>query len=161
ELGALPNTVFGRLLLIKAAVGAAILALAYFSRRAVLNRAGTPRRTVAGETFLGIATLAVTAALVNTAPARVAYVDPIDKTVAAAGGMTVELKINPAKQGENVADVYLMRGNGNLLEVPELTARLQPKNGSSGPLEVAFRRVEPGHYVASPMTVPYPGDWNL
>jgi copper transport protein len=160
ELGALPHTVFGRLLLVKAAVAAGILALAYFSRRAVLHGA-TPRRTVVGETFLGVAALAVTAALVNTAPARVAYVDPIDKTVSAPGGMTVEVKINPAKQGENVADVYLVRRGGALQQVPELTARLLPKDGSSGPLDVPFRRAEPGHYVASPMTVPYPGEWTL
>ena len=75
--------------------------------------------------------------------------------------MTVEVKINPAKQGENVADVYLLQRNGALQQVPELTARLRPKDGSSGPFDVAFRRAEPGHYVASPMTVPYPGDWTL
>jgi hypothetical protein len=68
---------------------------------------------------------------------------------------------SPAKQGENVADVYLVRRNGALQQVPELTARLLPKDGSSGPINVSFRRAEPGHYVASPMTVPYPGDWTL
>jgi copper transport protein len=155
-----PHTVFGRLLLIKAGIVAAILALAWFSRQAVL-RGRTPRRTVVGETFLGIATLAVTAALVNTAPARVAYVDPIDTTVSGPGGMAVEVKIAPAKQGENVTDVYLVRRNGALQQVPELTARLVPPGGKSGPLEVKFRGAEPGHYVASPMTVPYPGKWTL
>ena len=160
ELGALPGTVFGRLLLVKAAIVLAIVGLAWFSRQAVL-RGGTPRRTVAGETFLGIATLGVTAALVNTAPARVAYVDPVDKTLSGPAGMTVEVKVNPAKQGENVADVYLVRRNGSLQQVPELTARLVPANGRSGPLEVKFRSAEPGHYVASPMTVPYPGKWTL
>jgi copper transport protein len=160
SLGAVPHTVFGRLLLVKAGAAAAILALAWFSRQAVL-RGGTPRRTVVGETFFGIATLGVTAALVNTAPARVAYVDPIDKTVSGPSGLTVEVKINPAKQGENVADVYLVRRNGALQQVPELTARLLPPDGRSGPLVVRFRGAEPGHYVASPMTVPYPGDWSL
>jgi copper transport protein len=110
---------------------------------------------------LGIATLAITAALVNTAPARVAYVDPIDKTVSGPGGMRVEVKVDPAKQGENVADVYLVRRDGELQQVPELTARLLPGNGGSGPLDVTFRPAEQGHYVASPMTVPYPGDWTL
>jgi copper transport protein len=160
ELGALPATVFGRLVLVKAAIVAGIAGLAYFSRRTVL-RGATPRATVAGETFLGIATLAVTAALVNTEPARVAYVDPIDTTLPGPAGMTVEVKVDPAKQGENVADVYLVRRGGALQQVPELTARLRPRDGSSGPLEVTFRRAEPGHYVASPLTVPYPGDWTL
>ena len=54
-----------------------------------------------------------------------------------------------------------MRRDGTLQEVPELTARLRPKDGSSGPLNVTFRLAEPGHFVASPLTVPYPGDWTL
>jgi len=89
------------------------------------------------------------------------YVDPIDKTVPGPNGMTVEVKVNPAKQGENVADVYLMRRDGTLQQVPELTARLLAQDGNSGPLEVTFRPAEAGHYVASPLTVPYPGDWTL
>jgi copper transport protein len=160
ELGALPNTVFGRLLLVKTGVVAAVIALAYFSRRAVQRRS-TPRRSVAGEAFLGIAALGVTAALVNTAPARVDYVDPIHTTVAGPGGLNVEVKVDPAKQGENVADVYLVARDGRLRQVPELSARLRPTDGGSGPLEVAFRSAEGGHYVASPMVVPYPGDWIL
>jgi copper transport protein len=160
EVAAVPETVFGRLLLVKTGVVAAIIALAYFSRRAVQRRS-TPRRTVAGETFFGIAVLALTAVLVNTAPARVDYVDPIAKTVAGPGGGTVEIRVAPAKQGENVADVYLVSRGGKLIEVPELTARLRPKDGGSGPLDVAFRSAERGHFVASPMVVPYPGDWIL
>jgi copper transport protein len=159
-LGALPGTVFGRLILIKITIALTILLLAWFSRRAVL--AGlSPLRSVTGEALLGVGVLGVTAALVNTTPARVAYVDPIDRTVAGPGGGKVEVKVNPAKQGENVADVYLVRRNGELLQVPELTARLAPRDGSSGPLVVRFVSAEPGHYVASRMTVPYPGDWTL
>jgi copper transport protein len=158
-LGALPGTVFGRLLLVKAAVVAGIAGLAWFSRRAVQRRV-SPRGTVFGEAFLGVAVLGVTAALVNTAPARVAYVDPIDTTVAGPEGSRVQVKIDPAKQGRNVADVYLER-RGSLLQVPELTARLLSRDGRAGPLNVAFGAAEPGHYVADQMTVPFPGDWTL
>ena len=45
--------------------------------------------------------------------------------------------------------------------MPELTARLLLEDRGSGSLDVAFRMAEPGHFVASPMTVPYPGDWTL
>jgi copper transport protein len=159
-LAALPGTVFGRMVLVKAGLAAGIVALAWFSRRAVL-RGLSPLRSVAGEAFLGVGVLGVTAALVNTTPARVAYVDPIDRTVAGPGGLKVEVKVDPAKQGENVADVYLVRRNGELAQVPELTARLRPRDGSSGPLAVRFASAEPGHYVASRLTVPYPGDWVL
>jgi copper transport protein len=159
-LGAFPHTVFGRLLLIKTGIVVGVLALAWFSRRAV-QRGGSPRRTVAGEAFLGIATLGVTAALVNTAPARVSYIDPIDKTVAGPIGSKVEVKVNPAKQGTNVVDVYLVARDGSLEQVPELTALLSPSDGKTGALNVGFGSAEPGHYVADRMVVPYPGDWTL
>jgi copper transport protein len=116
---------------------------------------------VAGEAFFGIAVLALTAVLVNTAPARVAYVDPIHTTVAGPDGGTVEIRVDPAKQGENVADVYVMDRDGNLKEVPEVTGRLRPQDGGSGPLDVPLRPAERGHFVASPLVVPYPGDWTL
>jgi copper transport protein len=91
----------------------------------------------------------------------VEYVDPIDTTVAGPAGGTVEIHVDPAKQGENVADIYLLARDRRLRQVPELTARLRPKDGGSGPLEVKLRPAEAGHYVASPMVVPYPGDWVL
>lgn len=159
-LGALPGTVFGRLLLVKSGIVLGVLGLAWFSRRAV-QRGASPLRTVGGEALLSVGVLGVTAALVNTTPARVAYVDPVNTTVAGPAGGTVQVKINPAKQGENVADVYLVRRGGALAQVPELTARLLPRDGRSGPLAVRFASAEPGHYVASRMIVPYPGDWTL
>ncbi len=165
EFPALPATDFGKLLLLKTGIVVAIIGLAFFSRRAV-QRGGDDlgrqlRRSVGGEAFLGIAALGVTAVLVNTAPARVSYVDPIATTVAGPAGARIQLKINPAKQGQNVADVFLVRRDGTLLQVPELTARLLPPGGRSGPLNVAFGVAEPGHYVADRMMVPYPGRWTL
>jgi copper transport protein len=156
---ALPKTDFGKLLLLKSGIVAAIVGLAYLSRRAVARR-GDVRASVAGEAFLGVAALGVTATLVNTAPARVTYIDPVSTTVAGPAGTRVEVSVNPAKQGPNVLDVYLVKRNGMLLVVPELTARLVPP-GSSGALNVPLGTAEPGHYVASRMSVPYPGKWKL
>ena len=160
ELGALPHTVFGRLLLVKTAVALGILALAYYSRRAVMRGAGARgnrgRRDDPGH---GGARRHRGARQRRTGARRLCRSDRHDAHCP--GGMAVELKINPAKQGENVADVYLLQRNGALQQVPELTARLLPEGRGSGSLDVAFRRAEPGHFVASPMTVPYPGDWTL
>jgi copper transport protein len=165
ELPALPSTDFGKLLLVKSGIVVVIVGLAFFSRRAV-HRGGDDlgrrlRRSVGGEAFLGVAALGVTAVLVNTAPSRVSYVDPVNVTRPGPGGGRVQVKINPAKQGDNVADVYLVGRDGSLLPVPELTARLLPADGASGPLNVAFGSAEPGHYVASRLSVPYPGRWTL
>lgn len=157
---ALPQTDFGKLLLLKAGIVAAIVGLAYMSRRAVSRGFGGLRTSVAGEAFLGVAALGVTATLVNTAPARVSYIDPVSTTVAGPAGTRVEVSVNPAKQGPNVLDVYLVKRNGMLLVVPELSARLIPP-GSPGALNVPLGTAEPGHYVASRMSVPYPGKWKL
>jgi copper transport protein len=156
---ALPKTDFGKLLLLKSGIVAAIVGLAYLSRRAVA-RGGGVRGSVTGEAFLGVAALGVTATLVNTAPARVSYSDPVKTAVAGPAGTRVELSVNPAKQGPNVVDVYLVKRDGMLLVVPELTAKLIPP-GSSGALNVPLGSAEPGHYVASRMSVPYPGKWKL
>jgi copper transport protein len=158
-IGALPATDFGKLLLLKGGIAVAILALAALSRRAVQSGGGVTR-TVAGEACLGVAVLAVTATLVNTAPARVTYVDPVNTTVAGPAGTRVQVKLDPAKSGRNVLDVYLTKRDGSLLAVPEVTARLIPA-GSAGPLNVALASAEPGHYVADRLEVPFAGDWKL
>jgi copper transport protein len=157
---ALPKTDFGKLLLLKSGIVAVIVGLAYLSRRAVARGGGGLRTSVAGEAFLGVAALGVTATLVNTAPARVSYIDPVHATVAGPAGTRVQVSVNPAKQGPNVVDVYLVKRDGMLLVVPELTAKLIPPD-SSGPTNVPLGSAEPGHYVASRMSAPYPGKWKL
>ena len=167
ELAALPATEFGRLLLIKSAIVLVIVGLAALSRRA-LQRGGEDlgrrlRRTVVAEALLGVVVLGVTATLVNAAPARVKYAPPFDLTVAGPQGGKVQVHVEPAKQGQNVADVYLLQRDGRLLVPPEITARLKPPSGTKdlGPLPVALTAAEPGHYVATAMTVPNPGHWTL
>jgi copper transport protein len=102
--------------------------------------------------------LGVTAGLVNAAPARVSYSKPIDVKVAGVRGGTVQLKIAPAKQGQNVADIYLVQRDGTLYVPPELEARLRDDDIT---LPVELNNAEPGHYVATALTVPSPGKWTL
>jgi copper transport protein len=154
ELGALPGTEFGRLLLVKSGIVAGIVALAWFSRRAVPRLA----RTVLAEVLLGVGVLGVTAAVVNAAPARVSYVKPVAVKVKGVKGGTVEVKVDPAKQGQNVADFYLVQPDGRLFIPPEFTVRLR-RGAESLPVELT--NAEPGHFVATALTVPSPGDWTL
>ena len=165
ELAALPATGFGRLLLIKSAVVAAIAGLAFFSRRGV-GRGRSVRRTVAAESVLAVGVLGVTATLVNAAPARVAYAPPFDATVPAHGGPLaggkIQVHMEPAKQGENVLDVYLVMRDGSLFPAPELGARMLPPGGGGvGPLKVSMGSAEPGHFVAEQLSIPFTGRWRL
>ena len=82
------------------------------------------RRTVAGEAVLAVVVLGVTASLVNTAPARVAYVaaDRHDGRAVAGKAARSRSRCSPAKQGRTSLDVYLVKRDGTALStVPELT----------------------------------------
>jgi copper transport protein len=181
-LGALGGTAYGRLLLVKFGVVLVIVALASRGRRFVQRHAKKPgetppagalrglRRSVAAEVVLGAGVLSLTAVLVNTAPARTSYAPPMRAKVAfpvTAGthtrldGGRVEVELTPAKRGANVADIYLVAKDKTLVNVPEVSGRLQPANKSIGALPVKVSVAEPGHYVASAISIPYPGPWVL
>ena len=79
------------------------------------------------EAVLGVVVLGVTAGLVNAAPARVGYAKPIDVTVPGVDGGRVQVHVEPAKQGQNVADIYLVQRDGRLFIPPEIEARLRSR----------------------------------
>src|SRR4029079_13955071 len=113
---------------------------------------------VVAEVALGVVVLGVTAGLVNATPARVRYSKPIAVKVKGVNGGTAEVKVTPAKQGQNVADFYLVQPDGMLYIPPEFEVRMR-KGDTSLPVELT--NAEPGHYVATALTVPSPGDWTL
>ncbi|MEV6373548.1 copper resistance CopC/CopD family protein [Micromonospora musae] len=182
---ALGATDFGRLLLGKLAVVLAVVALAAGARRFVRRRGREPfgldaapaaavrrlRRSVVGEILLGVAVVSITAVLVNTVPARTSYAPPVHATVpvpaaaaeSAAGlrDASVEVNIEPARSGNNVADIYLTGPDGSLVAVPEISGRLESPDRDVPALPVTVTAAEPGHYVANSMSIPFPGEWVL
>jgi len=170
-LGALPGTEFGRLLLIKLGGVLVILTVASQARRFV-RRAAVPRGVsgmVGVEATFGVAVLAVTTLLVNAAPARGSYAPPVHAKVGVPAtaqpasrldGGHVEIRLSPAKHGVNVADVYLVARDGALVTAAGVTAQLAPGSGD-GAQPVAISPAEPGHYVASQVSIPYAGAWVL
>ncbi|MBC6459933.1 copper resistance CopC/CopD family protein [Actinomadura sp. HBU206391] len=181
-LGALVGTEYGRLLLVKFGVVLVIVALAAQGRRFVRRhgrRSGETvpaaalrrlRRSVAAEVILGVGALSLTTVLVNTAPARTAYAPPVRAKVAIPAtartntgldGGRVEVELTPAKQGPNVADIYLVAKDDSLVNVPEISGRLESGDKNIGSLPVKLSAAEPGHYVASAISIPYPGPWTL
>ncbi|MFG3691366.1 copper resistance protein CopC [Micromonospora sp. NPDC047740] len=182
---ALGATDFGRLLLGKLAVVLAVVGLAAGARRFVRRRGREPlgldaapsaavrrlRGSVVGEILLGVAVVSITAVLVNTAPARTSYAPPVHTTVpipaAAAGSAaglrdaSVEVRIEPARSGSNVADIYLTGPDGSLVAVPEISGRLESPDREVPALPVTVTAAEPGHYVANSMSIPFPGVWVL
>ncbi|MEV6368179.1 copper resistance protein CopC [Micromonospora musae] len=182
---ALGATDFGRLLLVKLAVVLVVVGLAAGARRFVRRRGREPfgldatpaiavrrlRRSVVGEILLGVAVVSITAVLVNTVPARTSYAPPVHTTVpipaaaaeSAAGlrDASVEVNIEPARAGNNVADIYLTGPDGSLVAVPEISGRLESPDRDVPALPVTVTAAEPGHYVANSMSIPFPGEWVL
>lgn len=173
-LPALPHTEFGRLLLIKLGGIVLILVLASQARRFVhrwqplTGRPGWPwlRRSLAVEGTLGVAVLAVATVMVNTSPARTSYTPPVHAKLALPRGSLdgghVEVRLTPAKQGLNVADIYVVAADGALRAVPEVTAQLAPgRRGAAPAAAIKVDPAEPGHYVADTVSIPYAGVWQL
>jgi copper transport protein len=128
------------------------------------------RRTVVAELALGVAVLGVTAALVGATPARNDYAPPVDTSVAMPAALAqgldaragrVRVEVAPARPGGNVVDVYLLGPDGRLLRAAEVTGRLDSENGRVEALPVEISEAEPGHYVATTVSVPFPGRWSL
>jgi copper transport protein len=113
-----------------------------------------------------VAVLAVATVLVNTSPARASYAPPVHTKLALPsgplGGGHVEVRLTPAKQGLNVADIYVVAADGTLRAVPDVTAQLAPGRRGSTPAEaIKVAPAEPGHYVADTVSIPYAGVWQL
>ena len=107
--------------------------------------------------------------MVNAAPARTSYAPPVRaevripaaETHTPLGGGHVEVRLTPAKQGLNIADIYVVARDGSLVGAPEVSAQLAPMRGGSAAEQVKVSAAEPGHYVASTVSIPYAGKWLL
>ncbi|MGN6753675.1 MAG: copper resistance CopC/CopD family protein [Intrasporangium sp.] len=128
------------------------------------------RTSVAVEVVVGLLILGVTSVLVDTAPARTSYSPPFRATVhigddfavdPALSGGRLEIAISPARRGTNAADIYLRSVSGDLVDVPQLEATLIDPADPEVRFEVPIAGVEPGHYSADALSVPYVGDWQL
>jgi copper transport protein len=180
---ALTDTTYGRLLIVKVLLFAALVGLGALSRRVVQARYRVPaarlsfgpgtdtadpdratvaqlRRAVGAETVIAVAVLAVTALLVNAQPARSALARPFSGEMRNEM-VVVNVTLDPAKAGPTDLHVYTLTPTGQQLEVQDLTARLTLESEDVGPLAVPVSRAGPGHFSAYDFNLPLRGDWKL
>jgi copper transport protein len=186
SIDALTQTTYGKLLIIKVALFALMVGLAFFSRRYVQARFGGPapprrrwwgrgappdaptdeetvsrlRRTVGAEAVVAVVVLAVTALLVNAQPARSALAQPFS-TEMRSDAVLVDVTVDPAKTGPSALHFYTLSPEGAVKEVQDLTASLTLPSHDVGPLTVPVQRAGPGHFVASGFDIPLSGKWTL
>jgi len=116
------------------------------------------RRTAGAEVLIGIAVLAVTAALVAQPPGRLTVRRPaaVDVDLGPAG--TANVRLNPNRAGPNDLRLRLTRA-GRPVEPREVSLTLALPADHVGPLRVPLQRTGPGGYQAAGVGLPRPGRW--
>jgi copper transport protein len=127
------------------------------------------RRSVLAEVIVAIGILVVTSVLVVSQPAKTAYgpVQVVNDTSAVitsrltAGPVIVRatpLTVAPRRLDFRISTFTT---TGDPRNVPELTGELRLPSQGLGPLPVTFRSAGLGRYVASNVSVPLAGKWQL
>ncbi|MFD4319752.1 copper resistance protein CopC [Streptomyces sp. NPDC058548] len=145
------------------------------------ERAGL-RRSVLTEAAVAVVLLAVTTVLTSTEPGRTeeeagrggtaasgpaAVPDrPVDirlpfDTGGVEGKGIVRLSLDPGRTGANALHLFVERPNGKPLDVPEIKVALTLDAKDVGPLPVAPDRIQTGHWSASGVQIPMPGEWRI
>jgi copper transport protein len=167
SFGALTSTTYGRLLLWKVGLVAALIALGAVSRRLLRRRDAEARRgalvrTVVAELAIALGVLGVTAALVNAPPAREQSSLPYTQSFTTLG-VQANVILSPAAAGvSNVLHVYVVSATTGLPHaVPAVTATVAFPPDHLGPLPVPLRVAGVGHYRAQDLTFAVSGTWVL
>ncbi|MFC8289792.1 copper resistance CopC/CopD family protein [Streptomyces sp. NPDC057242] len=139
------------------------------------------RRSVLTEAAVAVVVLVVTTVLTATEPGRTeeeagrstaasgpaAVPDrPVDirlpfDTGGADGKGVVRLSLDPGRTGANGLHLYVERPDGKPLDVPEIKVALTLEAKAVGPLPVAPDRIQAGHWSASGVQIPMPGEWRI
>ena len=170
SLDALFHTDYGRTLLWKLAIVAALLLVAWGARR-VIGAASPPagadgavrvrvRRLIVVEIVLAVLVLAATSILVETPPARDEVVRPMTTTFDA-GTFTIDLTVDPARRGTNVVHVYTFDTTGGIADPRRVSGEIELADPAIGPLDVALTRVGAGHWQSDAADFPLAGEWTL
>lgn len=175
SLDALTSTGYGRLLLVKIALVAAIAAIgAYNNVRLVpaLEAATVDRprrtvwrhlrRTVRLEAAGIVIALAVTGALVQVTPARAELAEPFSTTIELGDG-SVNLVVDPARVGPAELHLYMLDAGGRVADLaPDgLTIELSLPDHGIEPLIREPYVAGPGHYQLDGDVFAVAGTWQV
>jgi copper transport protein len=171
----LVGTAYGRLVLVKVGLLAAVLAVAAYSRRlaraagsAPARPAGRLRRSVAAEVAVAAVVLVASAALVQTTPGRAAGVEAAAAAQAEGFAETltsplysVQVEIFPAQVGPyNTLHAFLYAPDGRPLAPAEWTVTGALPGAGIEPIDNPVVTIR-GNQGIGPVNFPVPGRWRL
>ena len=118
------------------------------------------RRGLWVEVIFSIVILAVTALLVNAAPARELDTGPYLATLNTKR-ISFDVTITPANRGANEMHLFTLTPSGQTADPTQVTAEMSQSENNIAPIQVKLIRLGPGHYTSAGFTVPFAGDWQL
>jgi copper transport protein len=173
---ALTDATYGWVFLTKLAVFLPLIALGAVNNRWTKPRVrkamqqSTPtaaplnalRRLVAVEVVLAAIVLAVTALLVNLAPARIeAGVSGPFMTDVKLGPFDLDVLVDPNQVGANEVHLTATEPSGLPAEIREMKVLFTMPSEGIGPIVGKGRRLAPGHFVVQGRQLSVPGNWTL
>jgi copper transport protein len=118
------------------------------------------RRSVGIEVVIAVVILAITALLVNAAPARSVETQPVALTLKS-GQVWVYVDIAPGIAGPNDMHFTALPTGGGPATVTDMTVQLTRPGEDLPPFTVPLQKLGAGHYYAPLYDIPYPGKWQM
>ncbi len=159
---ALTDTAYGRILMIKLLIVAAMLMLGALHRRQHATQQSNNKptwnvSTLRGEAVLGVCALALTMALSAAIPARSAYARPLSLRIQTTSARS-DLTIEPARVGRNIVHLYVFGKNGIPVAITDAQFTFT-HSGTGTIVEVNPTNVGTGHREARSVALPLSGNW--
>lgn len=175
SLDSLISTTYGRLLLVKVLITAAILAVAGYNRSrlvpALVDDGDPPadgwrrlRRSVAVEAVALLVVLALTSVLVNVTPARTASATRdrvVNQTQSVPTG-SVNLVVVPARVGPNTLHIQYADAAGRPIDVANtLTIEFSLASADLAAISRQTSKAGPGHFIYTGPELSIAGTWTV
>jgi copper transport protein len=171
SVSGLVDSTYGRLILIKAALAACVLVVAWWSRRLVRSRTAEQkprglRKAVFVELGITAVILGVTAALVQIAPPRstaaadsAAATTTVSRTLTSST-MALQVDIFPAAVGNNSMHLYAYTPDNKPLTVVEWSATAALPAKGIEPIPIPLLRITDFHAIGD-IALPQAGLWTF
>jgi copper transport protein len=118
------------------------------------------RRSVWVEVAIAAVILAITALLVNAAPARSVTTAPISMTLKS-GQVWVYVDIAPGVAGPNDMHFTALPTGGGPATINDMTVQLTRPGEDLPPFTVPLQKLGAGHYYSPLYDIPYSGKWQM
>jgi copper transport protein len=156
----LTATDWGRLLLTKVTVVAALVAVGGVSRWLLQHDgAASLRRTVLTEAIMGVVVVGMAAGMVALPPQAPVAAQPF-ATQLSSSGLIAIISLGPGSVGSNEMHLTMTPPGGSITPIVGVTARVRLESANIPDSPVTLVREGPNHYSGT-ITFPRSGEWTL